>query len=226
MPVGGQYGEVIMKTKLIIVRHGESIGNKTKYLLGHTDLDMSELGYAQAAATADYLSGERIDAVYSSDLLRAVNTALPHARLRGLEVKLDEGLREVGLGDWEGRHISYVLEKYGEMYDRYKTRDFGVFTYPKGGENVREAGARFGRALIKIAEENEGKTVLVATHAAVLRSFYASLLRIAPERVAEELPFPTNASCTYIDYENGELIPVEYSHDSHLEAVGITKVTT
>lgn len=215
-----------MKTKLIIVRHGESIGNKTKYLLGHTDLDMSELGYAQAEATAQYLRDVKIDAIYSSDLIRAVNTALPHAKLRGAEVMRDAELREVRLGDWEGKHISYVLEKYGEVYSVYKTRDFGCFTFPGGGDSVREAGERLGRALVRIAEENEGKTVLVATHAAVLRSFYASLLGIPPERVAEELPFPTNASCTYVDYEDGRLIPIEYSYDAHLESVGITKVTT
>ena len=73
-------------TKLILIRHGESLGNAVRKLLGHTDLDLSPLGYQQAEAAAVALKDERIDAIYSSDLLRAYNTAVPHARLRGIDV--------------------------------------------------------------------------------------------------------------------------------------------
>lgn len=214
------------KTKLIIERHGESIGNKTKYLLGHTDLDMSELGYLQAAATAKHLAGERIDAIYSSDLIRAYNTAKPHAEQRGLEVVCDEGLREVRLGDWEGRHISYVLERYGDLYSDYKEKTFGVFTYPGGGENVAEAGRRLHDTVLEIARANEGKTVLIATHAAVLRSFYAQISGISPEDIAQKLPFATNASYSIVEYDGERLVPRAYSCDEHLCEVGITKVNT
>lgn len=74
-----------MQTKVILVRHGQSLGNAKRVLLGHTDLDLSELGYRQAEATAEALKDEKIDVVYSSDLKRAMSTAVPHARMRGME---------------------------------------------------------------------------------------------------------------------------------------------
>lgn len=73
-------------TILLLVRHGESLGNARREFLGHTNKDLSELGYKQAEKTAEYLSKVKIDAVYSSDLIRAHNTALPHAKLRNLPV--------------------------------------------------------------------------------------------------------------------------------------------
>ena len=68
-----------MKTKIILVRHGQSQGNAIRVLLGHTDLDLTELGFRQAACTAEALRHERIDVIYSSDLKRAMSTARAHA---------------------------------------------------------------------------------------------------------------------------------------------------
>ena len=78
-----------MKTRLILIRHGESLGNSKRIILGHTDWDLSELGYRQAALAADALADRKVDAVYSSDLIRAYNTVLPMARSRGLSVIAD-----------------------------------------------------------------------------------------------------------------------------------------
>ena len=91
-----------MKTTLYLVRHGESIGNLQHRFLGHTNLDLSPRGYLQANATFEYMKGFQIDAVYSSSLMRAVNTVLPHAKHRGLEVIPMDALREVYIGIWEG----------------------------------------------------------------------------------------------------------------------------
>ena len=101
-----------MDAKLIIIRHGQSLGNAQKRYLGHTDVDLSELGKHQAQIAADYFKDYNISAIYSSDLLRAYNTALPHARLHGLSVNKDEKLREVFLGEWEGCPIDVLREKW------------------------------------------------------------------------------------------------------------------
>ena len=100
------------KTKILLVRHGQSIGNATKTILGHTDLDLSELGYKQAEVTANELKNEKIDLIFSSDLKRAYNTALFHAKMRDLEVITSKNLREVYLGAWEGQTINNIIEKW------------------------------------------------------------------------------------------------------------------
>ena len=81
-------------TKIIIVRHGESKTNELGILVGQGDFPLTDLGLAQAEQTADALAEEQIDAVYSSDLMRAMQTATPHATRRGLAVIPDKDLRE------------------------------------------------------------------------------------------------------------------------------------
>ena len=92
-------------TRLLIVRHGESAANAVRVFLGHTNLGLSPRGEAQARATAELLRNEPISAIYSSDLIRAYNTALPNAELHSLEVIPQRTLRELYIGEWENMKI-------------------------------------------------------------------------------------------------------------------------
>lgn len=209
-------------TKLILVRHGESLGNAVRRLLGHTDLDLSELGYRQAEATADALKDEKIDVIYSSDLLRAYNTAVPNAKIHGLEIIPSENLREIMLGEWEGKSVDEIQEQYGDMYEKEWLGAFGTFRFP-GGESTMEAGQRFYKECERIAYENLGKTILITAHAAVIRSFYSIVMNIAPEEIVGKLAYPTNASISEVEYKNGKFEKISFSRDEHLASVGITK---
>lgn len=213
------------KTRIYLIRHGESLGNAKHVFLGHTDLDLSELGYAQARAAATAMADVHFDAIYSSDLIRAYNTARPHAELRGQNVIADKGLREVFVGEWEGLVVDEVIEKYGEHTYRVEWRGvgYGNFAFP-GGESVLGAGERFYNAIVDIAKASPGKTVLVAAHASVIRTFYALVSGIAPSEMGEKSTFPSNASCTVVDYADGKFSPIEFSDDSYLSGVGITKI--
>ena len=210
-------------TRIILVRHGESLGNMNNLALGHENLDLSPRGYEQARATAEFLRGERIDAIYSSDLLRAHNTAAANAELRGLQVNDCEQLREIYLGDWEGRCIDDIVEKDPEGLNGGWKNNFGVFAVP-GGESVPEARERFYNAVLEIVGKNIGKTILIAAHAGVIRAFWAKIKGVKPENVAKEVLYPTNASCSYIDFDGEKLIPREYSVDAHLAAVGVLPI--
>jgi broad specificity phosphatase PhoE len=87
-----------------------------------------------------------------------------------------------------------------------------------------DAGRRFYNEIWRISEANQGKTVLIAAHAAVIRAFWSIISDIRPENIADELPFPSNASYSICYFENGKIVPFEYSIDEHLAEVGITKV--
>ena len=205
--------------KIIIVRHGESFGNSLRIMAGHTDVELTDRGREQAKATALALRGESIDAIYSSDLARAYHTALPHAAFCGLEVIRDEGLREIFLGDYEGMKIADVTEKIDPGFGCYWGDGFGTYAFP-GGETPVGAGERFYFTLEKIAKKNEGKTVLIATHAAVIRAFWGKICGITAENLGREVPFPTNASYSVVEYENGVFVPKIFSENRHLEAIG------
>ena len=216
-------GNIMKNTKIIFIRHGQSLGNAQLRFLGQTDLDLTELGYKQAEATAEFLKDEQIDVIYSSPLIRAYNTAVPHGRLRGIEVTPRVGLREIYCGDWEGMVCSDIEKKYGELYTVDWPHRFGTFVFP-GGESSIDCGKRFYDAVFEIANENLGKSILIVAHGAVIRMFWAMISGILPEDVSAKLPFATNASVSYAEFDGERFIPKKYSVDSHLSGVGITSI--
>ncbi len=213
-------------TKIILIRHGESLGNANRTILGHTDLDLSPLGYEQANATAEHLKCEKIDVIYSSDLKRALNTALPHAKIRNMDVICSKNLREIYVGDWENMKIDDIIAKWGrEEYEDKWQNNFGTYKFPNG-ESVIEGGTRFYNEVLRICRENEGKTILIAAHAAVIRSFWAIISHISWENLASTHQFPTNASYSVAYFDGVKITPDSYSNDSHLSDVGITDVNS
>lgn len=211
------------KCQIFIIRHGESIGNLNFTFLGHTDLDLSEKGYLQANKTAEFLSNTVFDAVYSSDLLRAYNTALPNAKMRGMDVITRENLREIFVGEWENMTCDAIIEKYGDLYRVGWLQEYGNFSFPSG-ESTIDAGKRFLNELSTIAKDNLGKTILVASHGAVIRSFWALISGISSDEISAKLPFASNASVSIVEFDGTSFTPKAYSQDSHLSDIGITKL--
>lgn len=212
------------KTKIIIVRHGESLGNALRIILGHTDLDLSDHGYLQAKTTAEHLKNEKIDVIYSSDLMRAYNTALPNAKIRNMEIITDKELREIYVGDWEGMKVTEIIEKWGrEVFEDEWHGHFGTFTFPNG-ESVQAGGHRFYNRVMELAEQNMGKTILITAHAAVIRAFWTIITNTSWENAVNVIPFATNASFSVCHYDGENILPHIYSSDDHLIEVGITRV--
>jgi probable phosphoglycerate mutase len=201
-------------TRFIVTRHGQSIANAECRFAGHSDFDLSEIGKQQAELVADYLCKNfKIDAIYSSDLLRAFNTALPTASRLGLEIIPMTSLREINAGEWEGRTTDEIQLVYPE--------DFGVWKNDyansrcTGGESTAEVYDRVYETICKIAEDNGGKTVYVSTHATLLRSLCLRSQGFAASE-ANEIPFSHNAAICVFDFEDGKLTPVELNITEHL----------
>ena len=171
-------------TRVILVRHGESIGNQKTIYLGHLDWDLTEKGRAQAKATAELLKDEKIDVVYSSDLIRAYNTALPIAEARGLEVQTSEKLREIYAGDWQGMLYKDIKEKYPESWETWKVnRTQGRCD---GGESWREVLARVKEEIDRIVKENEGKTIFYRLNKGFLNSVIKALQKMVAANDADK----------------------------------------
>ena len=205
--------------KIILIRHGESIGNANKLFLGHTDLDLSERGYRQAKYAADYLvHNQKIDAIYSSDLLRAFNTVKTYGDIVGLEVIPSKQFREVNVGAWEGMHVDDIIAQYPKEFSDWVER-FGTFK-AVNGEAIMEAGKRFYDEVVRVSRINPGKTLLIGAHAAVIRAFWAIIAGVLPENISAQLPYATNASCSFLDYDGEKFIPGKYSYDEYIKESG------
>jgi len=204
-----------MKTEIYMVRHGESVANAAGVMLGHVNLGLTELGEKQALLCAEALRNVCFDAIYSSDLIRAYNTARPHAELRGMQIVPIRGLREMYLGAWEGVSVSDVYDS-----DEFKIgwkQNFGIFT-PPCGESAVDLAKRLDRTVSALAHFNPGKTILIVSHAAAIRTLWCRISGLSPEEWCAAWPFPTNASYTKLEYDGKRLVPIEYSCDSHIKS--------
>ena len=200
-------------THIYLIRHGQSEGNLYDLFLGHTDMDLTELGKQQAERLTSYFENVHVDAIFSSDLKRAYHTACPLAKVKGLEITKCEKMREIFAGDWEGKVFSEI-RKTSPMGDVW-WEDTGN-ARPDGGESVAELQVRILAEVSRLVKENEGKTICIFTH---FTPIYA--LRTAWEGVPlsemKRMPKPSNASVTHVIYENGAFSKiVEYANNTYL----------
>jgi broad specificity phosphatase PhoE len=191
----------VSEAVLLLVRHAESSWNASGRWQGHGDPVLTELGRAQALALARDLAGESIDAIVSSDLRRAVETAVILGEGRGLAPVLNPRLRELDLGDWEGLTRTEIENCAGEVLQRFDAGDREV--RPGGGENLRELEARARSALREIIESHPGERLAVVTHLGVIRSLLGGLREIAREGRSDSTapkasPDLQNAGCLRI----------------------------
>jgi len=203
-------------TRFIFVRHGESEANLLGVFAGHYDAPLTKRGVRQAELTAAFLRDTPIDAAYASDLRRAFVTgeciAAPHA----LSVQPDRQLREIDGGAWEGVPFSALAPRWAAEYDAWM-HHLDTARCP-GGESVGELQDRVNAELERIAAMNEGRTVLIATHATPIRVMEL-LMRGWPLGRIGEVPWVPNASVTIADYDAGAWRVILRGAAGHLGAL-------
>lgn len=201
--------------KIYFVRHCEAEGNKAKIFQGTTDCDISETGAKQLEFLKERFRDIHIDKAYSSPLIRAYKTALAAVDGKGIEVVKDKDFIEINGGVVEGRPFAESFSEYPEL-GRIWEEEVHNFA-PKGGESMRQVYERAKKAIHKVAEdpENDGKTLLIASHGAVTKCLLCYLLYGDVTRLGE-VPWATNTSVSLIEYgKNG--FHVEYCNDdSHV----------
>lgn len=164
-------------TRLILIRHGETAWNRAARIQGHTDIPLSPLGLAQAERVAEALVDEPLAAIYTSDLSRARQTAEALARVHGLPLQLDAGLRERAFGRFEGLSWEEIAQGYPEDAARWRRRepDFAV----GGGESLTVFSARCLAAAHRAAAAHPGQSIALVAHGGVLDCLYRAATRAA-----------------------------------------------
>jgi glucosyl-3-phosphoglycerate phosphatase len=176
-PPGGDHPEIV---RLVAWRHGQTTFNVERRFQGQTDVPLNALGREQAAMAARYLAALRPDAIFSSDLSRASQTAGYLARLTGLDVQLDKDLRERHGGSWEGMTADEIRARYPTLVESWN---------PPDGESARAVADRASAALERIADTlADGQTAVVVAHGAALGLAISRVLGI-PEELRPLGPF-------------------------------------
>lgn len=157
-------------TRIVAVRHGETVWNAEMRMQGQLDTALSERGRRQAARAAAALADEGIEAIVSSDLARAHDTAAAIAGVVGLPIANDPDLRERSFGVFQGYTYAEIDARWPADALRWRRHD-PAFA-PEGGETLIEFDARAVAAMTRIAAEARGRSILVVTHGGVLDCLY------------------------------------------------------
>ncbi len=158
-----------MQTTLYLIRHGETDWNLTGRWQGHTDVPLNAVGWRQAQLLGQRLAreGPRFDALYSSDLARASQTAHAVSAALGAAVRLTSGLREIDLGTWSGHTSAELQALYPDDFARIAAGE----DIPRGGgESIRAMRQRVVTAVERIIAEHPGATIAVVTHGGCIRA--------------------------------------------------------
>jgi probable phosphoglycerate mutase len=164
-------------TRILLVRHGQTAWNAGSRIQGHTDIELDPTGHWQAERLALALADEELDVLYSSDLARARQTAAPLAARKGLQLRIDPGLRERGFGEFEGLSFQQIEQRWPEQAAAWRRRDpdFGA----RGGEVLRDFRERVVAVVTRLAHAHRGQSIALVTHGGVLDLLYREATRVA-----------------------------------------------
>jgi len=164
-------------TRVLAIRHGETDWNVDGRIQGQLDIPLNAVGQWQVHRLALAVADEGIDAVYSSDLLRAFETAQSVSRGAGQPIITDVGLRERGFGVFEGLSFAEISARWPEQAERWRKRDpdFGA----EGGETLRDFSARSIATVERLAALHPGQTIAVVSHGGVMDALYRAAARVA-----------------------------------------------
>jgi probable phosphoglycerate mutase len=211
------------ETELILLRHGETDWNRERRVQGQLDTPLNAEGHRQALAAARHLSSRATDyrlerepdrpapLLLSSDLQRCRQTAAPIGTAAGLEVSLDERLRERHYGAFEGRTLPEAQRELGARFDRWLARDpdFDV----GGGESLRVFAKRVEDALRDLVERHAGRTLVIVTHGGVL-DIVNRIARAVPLEAPRDVEIP-NASLSRLRHGGGRFEIRSWGEVSH-----------
>lgn len=195
-----------------LARHGETDWNKEQRFQGQTDIGLNALGLDQATRLGRRMAAVPIDAVYSSDLLRALGTARPSAAAHGQSVCADTRLRERHFGMFEGHTYSDIKQRFPDAYQRWQQRDVDFSL--QGGESLVQVAARVRETLEELAERHQGQSIMIVTHGGVLDLVYRYV-----NQVPLEVPraWPThNAALNQLAHTSQGWRMVSWGDQEHL----------
>ncbi len=201
-------------TYIYLVRHCEAMGNHKRLFQGSTDCDISETGAKQLEYLKERFKDIKLDAVYSSPLIRAQKTAAVIAHDKGLQIITRKNLAELDGGVVEGKPFQEAFNAIPGLADAWNNhpQDFA----PEGGEAMRDAYVRIYDEIITLAHQNRGKTIAVASHGGVLRCLTCRILYYDITRL-RDVPWHENTSVTLIKVDDDDKITIEFFNDySHV----------
>ncbi len=201
-------------TEIYLIRHCEAHGNVLKQLQGITDSPVSDLGKKQLVALSKRFENVKLDAVYSSPLSRAYETACAVADKKGIGVNKVDGLIELNCGVLEAKPFAEIFPKGTELGDIWYNRP--QHFEPENGEKMKDAYERIWETVLTLVKQNKGKTIAAASHGGVLRCLLCRLLYNDINKLSS-VGWSDNTAVTLLRFDDDFNSTIVYHSDfSHL----------
>jgi ribonuclease H / adenosylcobalamin/alpha-ribazole phosphatase len=201
-------------TVTLLLRHGQTPMSVEKRYAGRSDVPLTDVGVAQAAAAAKRLATAGLDAIVSSPLQRAVRTAEEVAAVTGLPVATDDGFRETDFGAWEGLTFAEVRERWPSEMTAWLA-DPAVA--PPGGESFAEVDERVTAALHRVLVARSGQRILVVSHVTPIKTLVTAAL-LAPPPALYRMHLDVAALCEIDWYADGPAVLRSFNDTAHLSS--------
>ena len=201
-------------TQIIVARHGETEWNASEIFRGRCDIGLNETGIEQAEMLGNYLIDLRIEAIYSSPLKRALDTARSVAKHHNLNVNVNPGLMDFNYGAWGSLTHQAVKDKYRELYTRW-LKEPHLVKIPEG-ENLGEVRERAKSLLDRVVSKHSGLVVLVS-HRVVNKVMICSMLGLENSHfwdIKQDL-----GGITVFEHESGRYKLIKHNDTSYLNQI-------
>jgi probable phosphoglycerate mutase len=214
-------GGTIMLTTIYLVRHGQTAWNKEEIFRGRTDVPLDETGLKQGDLAGEYFKEMKIDAIYSSPLSRAWQTAEGIARNHNMEVQALPGIIDMSFGNWEGRSHQEIQKMDPETYRLWKEEPHRVIL--PGGEGLDQVRNRALAALEAVIDKHSGGTVVLVSHRVITKVLLCAILGLDNSHFWQIKQDTT--AINRIDYSRGTHVLSLMNETCHLKALkGTSKV--
>jgi broad specificity phosphatase PhoE len=196
-------------TDIALVRHGESVWHAENRYAGVSDIELTPRGYDQAGQLASWAGRAGLAAVWASTLSRARLTAAASAKAAGVELRVDERLRELDFGQGEGLTAAEMRELFPEARAAFEA-DPAASPLP-GGEDPKLAADRFTECLRDIAAAHPDGRVMVVAHTTVIRIALCRLMGVPLSEYRRLFPRLDNCAITEIRPRDGQVAILRYN---------------
>jgi broad specificity phosphatase PhoE len=197
--------------KLILARHGETTWNVEKVFRGRADVSLDEVGIKQAELLGKYLSDWRLEAIYSSPVKRALDTANIVARYQKVPVRIAEGLIDFDFGEWQSLSEQEAKRLYPAIFNEWHNNPHKVEM--PGGESMEDVRRRAVEVVNDVLSRHQGDVLLVS-HRVVIKVLICYLLGLDNSHfwnIHQDV-----GGITILDYADGRFVLIRHNDTSHL----------
>lgn len=201
--------------RLYFMRHGETVWNTERRYQGMTDIELSDEGLRQAECAAKRFKNIKIDKIYASPLKRAMKTAEKIAAEKGLEIISEDDFREIHFGEWEGKTVPELTEKYGESYTNF-IREPHKYGFPGEG-SVENVINRIKPGIDRLIAEEKGN-VLIVSHGGIIRLMIMYIMGLDSSWFTKM--WINNTGVSIVEIKNDRRLLLTLNDSAHLAETG------